>query len=80
MSNVHEYADIPALMRAIRRGEVPVDSVSPGGAANRLGVTRQRVFQLIAEGVLRCWRTEDGSVILIALDDVKERAHSRAHA
>lgn len=73
------YPDIPSLMRAIRKGIVPVEAISPGGAAHRLGVSRQRVFQLIAEGRLKCWRTADGDVILVSLDDVKERAHARAH-
>lgn len=31
------------------------DSVSPGGAANRLGVSRQRVYSLIRSGRLRAW-------------------------
>ena len=33
--------------------------VSPGGAANLLGVSRQRVHQFIRDGRLRCFRSED---------------------
>jgi hypothetical protein len=33
--------------------------VSPGGAANLLGVSRQRVHQFIRGGRLRCFRSED---------------------
>ena len=29
--------------------------VSPGGAANLLGVTRQRLHQMIAQGLFRAW-------------------------
>lgn len=32
-----------------------LESVSPGGAAGRLGVGRERVYQLIADGRLRAW-------------------------
>lgn len=32
-----------------------VDTYSPGGAAARLGVTRERVYQLVHEGRLRAW-------------------------
>lgn len=32
-----------------------VDTYSPGGAAGRLGVTRDRVYQLIQDGRLRAW-------------------------
>lgn len=79
MATSREYADIPGLMRAIRRGVVPVDSVSPGWAAMKLGVSRQRVFQLVEAGLLDCWRTVDGSVILISLDSVKRRVHPAPH-
>ena len=39
---------------AIGHPEV-LDSVSPGGAAARLGVGRERVYQLIGDGRLRAW-------------------------
>jgi hypothetical protein len=32
------------------------NTISPGGAAILLGYTRQRVHQLISEGVVRSWR------------------------
>jgi hypothetical protein len=32
-----------------------VDTYSPGGAAALLGLTRQRVYQLIQDGRLRAW-------------------------
>lgn len=38
------------------------NSVSPGGAASRLGVGRQRVYNLIGEGRLRAWMVYDCEV------------------
>jgi hypothetical protein len=38
------------------------DTVSPGGAAARLGVGRQRVYDLIAAGKLRAWLVYDCEV------------------
>lgn len=32
-----------------------IDTISPGGAAACLGVSRQRVYDLIEQGVLRAW-------------------------
>jgi hypothetical protein len=72
------YKTVEALLRAIHAGEVPVDAVSPGGAASRLGISRQRVFQLIDAGQLDCWRVrESGSgFILVGVDSVKARLHA----
>lgn len=33
--------------------------ISPGGAASMLGVSRQRLYELIDLGRLRCFRTDD---------------------
>jgi hypothetical protein len=38
------------------------DSVSPGGAASRLGVSRQRVYDMIKQGHLRAWMIYDCEV------------------
>lgn len=49
----HQYADSHPEAR---------NSVSPGGAAVRLGVGRQRVYDLIEAGRLRAWMVYDCEV------------------
>lgn len=36
-----------------------MDTVSPGGAAARLGVGRQRIYDLVKQGRLRAWMVYD---------------------
>jgi predicted site-specific integrase-resolvase len=75
---VREYADTRAMLRAIRRGQVPSASVSPGWAVRRLGITRQAVYQLIERGLLDCWRTRNGDLILVRVADIERHAGDRA--
>lgn len=73
----HKYVDEhPEAMR----------SVSPGGAAARLGVSRQAVYDLIKRGKLRAWFVYDAEIgscydvpgntasyVYISHDDIEQR-------
>jgi hypothetical protein len=52
------YRTLAAMMRAMQDGEIPANVVSPGGAANALGITRQAVHSRINNGTLRAWGAE----------------------
>lgn len=59
------FRTLAAMMRAIHDGEIPANVISPGGAANALGITRQAVHSRINNGTLRAWSAE-GYVLIDA--------------
>lgn len=75
------YDSVSELAQAIRAGEVPTKVVSPGLAAEILGVSRQAVWQRIQRGTLRCWGAEGVLLIdvtqlpMVKLDSVKDGRH-----
>jgi hypothetical protein len=71
------FESVRRMAEAIAAGEVPTDVVSPGQAAEVLGVTRQAVHQRLMRGTLRGWAAD--GVVLIELDDVRQaRREKRA--
>lgn len=67
------YRKLSQLMDAIARGDVPSKVISPGGAANVLGVTRQAVHDRLKRGSLRSWHAEG----YILIDSRQVDAESR---
>ena len=63
------FETLPELVDAICAGEIPREVMSPGGAASKLGVTRQAIHDRMKRGTLRAW-TAPG-VILIDVSDVR---------
>lgn len=64
------YKTVSKLAAAMRSGEIPVDVVSPGGAAQMLGVTRQAINDRLHHGKsLEAWGAE--GYILISVESIK---------
>lgn len=64
------YKTVSKLVEAMQSGEIPVDVVSPGGAAQMLGVTRQAIHDRLHHGdSLDAWGAE--GYILISVDSIK---------
>ena len=64
------YKSLSELIAAVESREIPVDVVSPGGAAKMLGVSRQAINDRLYNGnSLEAWGTE--GYILISTDSVK---------
>ncbi|MGO8754500.1 MAG: hypothetical protein ACLQHK_04650 [Gallionellaceae bacterium] len=64
------YKSLSRMAEAIKSGEIPSDVVSPGGAAQMLGVTRQAINdRLHYSESLEAWSAE--GVILISVKSIK---------
>lgn len=64
------YKTVSELAEAMQSGEIPVDVVSPGGAAQMLGVTRQAINDRLHHGKsLEAWGAE--GYILISVESIK---------
>lgn len=64
------YKTVSELVEAMQSGEIPVDVVSPGGAAQMLGVTRQAINdRLHNSNSLEAWGAE--GYILISVESIK---------
>lgn len=72
------FETLPELVDAIKNGEIPREVMSPGGAASKLGVTRQAIHDRIRRGSLRAW-TAPG-VIFVYVSDVRAAWHIRQAA
>lgn len=72
---VKVYKTTSMLLAAVRAGEVPVLAVSPGYAAEKLGVSRQSVDGAIKRGHLDVFRDREGSIILISIDSLSRWVH-----
>lgn len=70
------YRTIGAMAAALRDGEIPASVLSPGGAADALGVTRQAIHDRIKRGTLRAWLTDDG-YILVDAREVRSEAKKK---
>lgn len=66
-SKIVQFKSLQHMLEAMKRGEVPVGVVSPGGAAGVLGITRQAVHERIKRGTLRAWGYE-GYIFVDARD------------
>ena len=65
----HEYRSMREFLRAVKRGEVPEDLVSPGWVASEVGVSRQAVHQMIGRGGLESWHVL-GGYVFVRVDSV----------
>ena len=64
------YKTVSKMVEAMKSGEIPVDVVSPGAAAQMLGVTRQAINDRLHNGrSLEAWSSE--GVILISTKSIK---------
>ncbi len=64
------YKTIEDMLAAVEAGEVPTHSVSPGGAAQMLGVTRQAINDRLHNGnSLDAWGAE--GYILISVESIQ---------
>ena len=67
---VKTYKTVSDLADALQSGEIPTDVVSPGGAAQMLGVTRQAINDRLHHGnSLEAWGAE--GYILISVESIK---------
>lgn len=77
LSQLIERADDPAVNQFTR-------GVSPGAAAEILGVSRQRVHKLLDDGLIDGVRILDArgnlAAILISLDSLRKRVRDRRRA
>jgi hypothetical protein len=60
---MEKFGTLKELVEAMKREEIPSDVVSPGAAADVLGITRSSVHSRLLRGSLRAWSAE--GVILI---------------
>lgn len=58
-SNVMKFSSCDEYFKYVETHPETYKTVSPGGAASRLGITRQGVYQLIKRGKLRAWLVYD---------------------
>ncbi len=64
------YKTVSELVEAMKSGEIPIGVVSPGGAAQMLGVTRQAINDRLHHGKsLEAWGAE--GIILISEESIK---------
>jgi hypothetical protein len=64
------YKTVTELMSAVASGEIPVEVVSPGWAAMKLGVTRQAINDRIHKSKsLEAWGAE--GVVLISVRSIE---------
>lgn len=72
------------FIRAVQVRGQDFDGISPGGAGAELGVSRQRIWQLVDVGILRCLKVYDERgellIALINTDDVRWRKRVRLDA
>lgn len=59
----HRYKSIPALLAAVEAAGVGDRAMSPGGVANKLGISRHAIYQRIERGLHEVWQS--GSVVLV---------------
>jgi 4-alpha-glucanotransferase len=69
------YRTVSQLVDAIRADEVADSVVSPGAAADALGVTRQAVHDRIRRGALHAWCAE--GVVLVDAKQVRSEVRRR---
>ena len=66
-----KYKTLSALVKAIKDGEIPGDVVSPGAAANLLGISRTAFHQRMhISGSLEAFQAED--VILVSVRSIEK--------
>ena len=64
------YKSLSELLSAVESREIPVEVVSPGGAAAMLGVSRQAINDRLYHGnSLEAWGAE--GYILISVESIK---------
>ena len=64
------YKSLSELLAAVESQEIPIEVVSPGGAAGMLGVSRQAINDRLYHGnSLEAWGAE--GYILISIESVK---------
>lgn len=64
------FETLADLERAMERGEVPADVVSPSYCAAELNCTRQAIHERIKSGSLTAWGAE--RVVLISSDSLRK--------
>jgi hypothetical protein len=75
---VNTYKTISKMAEALKSGEIPVDVVSPGVAAQMLGVTRQAINDRLYHGKsLEAWSAE--GYILISVKSIKMAQKKQRH-
>lgn len=73
------YKTLNELLEAVESREIPVEVVSPGGAAARLGVTRQAINDRLYNGnSLEAWGAE--GYILISVKSINEALEKKKAA
>jgi len=66
-----KYKTLALLVADLKKGVIPADVVSPGAAANLLGVTRQAINdRLHVSKSLEAWSAE--GVVLISVQSLKD--------
>jgi hypothetical protein len=61
-SNIVRFNSHAEFLEYLRDHPEVLDSVSPGGAANRLGVTRQAIHNMMKRGKVRAWIVYDKDI------------------
>jgi hypothetical protein len=61
-ARVMKFQSCDEFQAYVQAGHIEAIGISPGGAAWRLGVTRQRVYEMINQGHLRAWFVYDCEV------------------
>jgi len=59
----HRFKTVPALLAALERAGAGDRAMSPGGVANKLGLSRQTVYDRIERGIHNTWQC--GSIVLV---------------
>jgi hypothetical protein len=86
VENVVKFGSNQEFLEYVERHPEVMKSVSPGGAASRLGITRQGVYNLIKRGKLRAWFVYDeevggaydvpgnsASYVFVSMEDIDRR-------
>lgn len=66
-----KYKSLELLVQDIKDNKIPANVVSPGAAANMLGISRQAVQERIYKSqTLEAWAAE--GVILVSVESIKD--------
>lgn len=70
-----KFKTIGQMVQAMKSGEIPENVVSPGAAAQALGITRQSVHSRLLRETLTGWSAE--GVILIDARSLKSEVNKK---
>ena len=65
-----EYTKLSDMVEAIKTGEIPADVVSPGSAAQLMGITRQAINErMYHTQSLDVWKAD--GIVLVGIESIK---------